>query len=168
MVSKWSAASRSPLFWASSILLALQTRHRHPAQSCCGTLGVRCLPCLLPPRLALVPGTVQTNEFLKLVLKGLPEVIPPHSGGEGGHGTHPLLPPSLAMICVWWRAPGELWRQWLATPRATRSSMSGRRGSGVHPSRGTQVMSPCLGDHDRWFDNCTVTEAIREDAGQDL
>ena len=36
---------------------------------------------------------MQMNEFLKLVLKGLPVVIPLHSDDEGGHGTHPLLPP---------------------------------------------------------------------------
>lgn len=79
-----------------------QTRHRHPAPapSRRGILGVRCLPCLLPPWLALVPGTVQMNEFLKLVLKGLPAVVPLHSDDEGDHGTHLLLPPSLAMSCV--------------------------------------------------------------------
>jgi len=47
---------------------------------------VCCLPCLLLSRLALAPGTVQMNEFLKLVLQGLPAAVPPHSDGEGGCG----------------------------------------------------------------------------------
>lgn len=33
------------------------------------------------------------DEFLKLVLRGLPRAIPLCSHDEGGHGTHPLLPP---------------------------------------------------------------------------